>query len=129
MKENIPSFSIPDWLLKSITVLIQKDPAKRNAVRNYRPIACLILLWKFKTGIITDKLYQHLGNENFLLEEKKGWRHASRDTKDQLLIDKAVIRNCKRRNTNLNIAWVNFRKDYESPCVDNQGFKTDRRGT
>ena len=26
------------------------------------------------------------------------------------MIDKALIRNCKRRKTNLNIAWVDFRK-------------------
>ena len=53
------------------------------------------------------KLYQHLENENLLLEEQKGCRHASRGTKDQLLIDKAVIKNCKRRKTNLNI-WLGW---------------------
>ena len=73
----------------------------------------LNLLWKRKTGIIADKLYQHLENENLLLEEQKGCRHASRGTKDQFLIDTAVIRNCKRRKTNLNMAWVDFRKAYD----------------
>ena len=53
------------------------------------------------------KLYQHLENENLLLEEQKGCRHASRGNKDQLLIDKAVIKNCKRRKTNLNI-WLGW---------------------
>ena len=97
--------------MKSRTVLIMKDPAKgNNVVGNYRPIACLNLLWKLKTGIIADKLYQHLENKNLLLEEQKGCRHACRGTKDQLLIDKAVIRNCKRRKTNLNMAWIDFRK-------------------
>ena len=67
-------------------------------------------IWKLKTGIIADKLYQHLENKNLLLEEQKGCRHACRGTKDQLLIDKAVIRNCKRRKTNLNMAWIDFRK-------------------
>ena len=99
--------------MKSRTVLIQKDPAKGNAVGNYRPKASLNLLWKLKTGIIADKLYQNLGNENLLLEERKGCKHASRGTKNQLLIDKAVIRNCKRRKTNLNMAWVCFRKAYD----------------
>ena len=42
------------------------------------------------TIIIADKLCQHLENENLLLEEQKGCRHASRGTKGQLLIDKAV---------------------------------------
>ena len=107
------SLSIPSWLVKSRTFLIQKDPAKGNVVGNYRPIACLNLLWKLKAHIIADKLYQHLEKENLLLEEQKGFLHASRGTKDQLLIEKAVIRNCKRRKTNLNMAWVDFRKAYD----------------
>ena len=52
-------------------------------------------------------------NENLLLEEHKGCRHASRGTKDQLLIDNAVIGNCKSRKTNLNMAWVDFKKGYD----------------
>ena len=108
LNENIQSLSIPSWLVKSRTVFIQKDLAKGNAVGNYRPIACLNLLWKLKTGIIADKLYQHLENENLLLEEQKGCRHVFRGAKDQLLIDKAVIRNCKRR------IWLGyFRKAYD----------------
>ena len=35
LNENIQSISLPNWLLKSRTVLIQKDPAKGNDVRNY----------------------------------------------------------------------------------------------
>ena len=76
LNENKQSFPIPSWLMKSRTVLIQKDPARDNAVGNYWPIACLILLWKLKTGIITDKLYQNLEKENLLLEKQKGFQHA-----------------------------------------------------
>ena len=50
---------------------------------------------------------------NSTLEEQKGCRHASRGTNDQLLIDKAVISNCKKKKTNLNMAWVDFRKTYD----------------
>ena len=94
-------------------MLLFKRILQRVIIYNYRPIACLNLLLKLKTGIIFDKLYQHLENENLLLEEQKGCRHASRGTKDQLLIDKAAIRNCKKRKTNLNMAWVDFRKAYD----------------
>ena len=48
-----------------------------------------------------------------LLEEQKGCRHASKDTKDQLWRDKAVIGNCQSKKTNLNMAWVDFRKAYD----------------
>ena len=87
LNRNIEPLSIPRRLLKSRTVLIQKDPANRNGVSKYRPIACLNLLWKLETGIIAHKLYQHLENENLILEEQKGCRHTSTGTKDQFLID------------------------------------------
>ena len=45
--------------------------------------------------------------------KEKGCRLRSRGTKDQLLIDKEVIKNCKRRKSNLNMAWIEFRKSYE----------------
>ena len=60
LNENIQSLSTPRWLVKSRTFLIQTDSGKGNAVGNYRPIGCLNLLWKLKTSIIPDKLYQHL---------------------------------------------------------------------
>ena len=46
-------------------------------------------------------------------DEQKGCRRGSRGTKDQLLIDKAVLRDCKRRSTNLAMAWIDFRKAYD----------------
>ena len=105
LNENIQSLSSPSRLLKSRIVLIQKDPPTGKAILNYQPKASLNLLWKLKTGIIADKLYQHLENKNLLLEEQKGCRHASRGTKE------AVIKNFKRRKTNQNKTWVDFRKD------------------
>ena len=36
MNENIQSLSIPSWSVKNKSVLIQKNPAKGNAVGNYR---------------------------------------------------------------------------------------------
>ena len=55
----------------------------------------------------------HLETQDLLPEEQKGCRKGSRGTKDQLLIDKAVIRNCKRRKSNLSMAWIDFRKAYD----------------
>ena len=100
-------------MAESWTVLIQKNPTKSNTVVNYRPITCLNLLWELLNGITTDKLYEHLENQDLLSEEQKGCRRRSRGTKDQLLIDNGVIKNSKRRRTNLNMAWIGFRKAYD----------------
>ena len=37
----------------------------------------------------------------------------SRGTKDQLLIDKTVLKVRKKRHTDLSIAWINYRKAYD----------------
>ena len=55
--------------MESRSVLIQKDPTKGNAVGNCRPMACLNFLWKLLTGIIADKLFEHLENQDLLPEE------------------------------------------------------------
>ncbi|XP_074616678.1 uncharacterized protein LOC141876074 [Acropora palmata] len=63
------------------------------------------------TGVIAEVMYKHL--EGILPEEQKGCRRRSRGTKDQLLIDKAILKDCKRRHTNLAMAWIDYRKAYD----------------
>ena len=75
------------------TVIVLEDKEKGNIATNVRPITCLPLMWKLFTGIMGDELYKHLEEENLLPDEQKGCRRNSRGTKDQLLIDKMVIRN------------------------------------
>ena len=72
MNENIQPLSVLSWFLKSRPVLIQKDLAKGNVVGNYQPKPSVNLLWKLKTDIVGDKLYQHLENDNLILEEQNG---------------------------------------------------------
>ena len=90
-----------------------KDPAKGNDVTNYRPIACLDLLWKLLTGLISEKTYSHLEDNNLLPEEQKGCRKRCLGTKDNLAIDKCILKNCRRRKTNLSMAWIDFKKAYD----------------
>ena len=104
---------LPQWLTFGRTVLCQKDVTKGNAVDNYRPISCLPIMWKLFTGIMSDYLYDFLEKEKLLPEEQKGCRRKTRGTKDQLLIDKAALKDCKRRHTNLAMAWIDYRKAYD----------------
>lgn len=105
--------NVPDWMVKGRTVLIQKDPAKGSVAGNYRPIACLPLMWKLLTGIFAGQIYKHLESNGLLPEEQKGCRKNSRGTKDQLLIDKAVLKQAKLMKHSLSMAWVDYRKAYD----------------
>ena len=79
------------------TLLCQKDLAKGTKVDNYRPISCLPLMWKLMTVMLAEKMYSHLERENTQPFEQKGCRKENRGTKDQLLIDKTVLRDWKKR--------------------------------
>ena len=50
---------------------------------------------------------------NLLPVEQKGYRRNSRGTKDQLLIDKMVLNDCKKRHTNLGRAQIDYKKAYD----------------
>ena len=78
--------------MKGRTVLMQKDPKKGTIASNYRPIAGLPIMWKLLTGIFSDKIYDHLVDKDLLPDEQKGCRKNSRETKDQLLIEKAITK-------------------------------------
>ena len=95
------------------TLLCVKEFEKGNAVVNFRPITCLPLLWKLLIGILAEELYEHLDQPNILLLEQKGCRKGSRGTKDQLLIDKMIVKNCKKRLTSLAVAWIDYCKSYD----------------
>ena len=92
---------LPDWMTFRKTVLCQKYLAKGSAVDNYRAISCLPLTWKLMIGVLAEKIYSHLKRENVLPYEPKGCQKWSRRIIDQLLIDKTVLRHCKRRHNNL----------------------------
>ena len=95
------------------TILCQKDVSKGNAVENYRPVTCLPLMWKLLTGVTAEEMYTYLEGENLLTNEQKGCKRKSRGTKDQLLIDKTVLKDCRKRHTNLAMTWIDYKKAYD----------------
>ena len=104
---------IPAWMTTGRTVLCQKDPQKGNVVDNYRPISCLPIMWKLMTGVIADRVYKVLEENDTLPTEQKGCKKKSRGTKDQLLIDKMILTDCRKRQKNLAMAWVDYKKAYD----------------
>ena len=109
----LESGEVPGWMTRGRTVLIMKDKDKGSDVKNFRPITCLPLMWKLLTGVLADQMYRHLEENQLLPNEQKGCRKNARGTKDQLLIDRAIIRNCKRRKTGIGMAWIDYKKAYD----------------
>ena len=59
-------------------------------------------------------MYRHLEEHQLLPIEQKGCRKNTRGTKDHLLVDKMILKNCKRRQIGLNINWIDYKKAYDS---------------
>ena len=90
--------SLPAWIIHGRTVLCQKGPRKSNAVENGRPITFLPMMRKLLTGVIAEDMYDYLEKGKLLSEEQKGCRQGSRGIKDQLFIDKTVLKDCNKRH-------------------------------
>jgi len=103
----------PKWMTTGRTVLIPKDPSKGNIPSNYRPITCLPIMYKVMTAMISDCVYEHLTMNNILPWEQKGCGRKSRGTKDQLILDKSIMKESKEKKTNLVMGWIDYRKAYD----------------
>jgi hypothetical protein len=103
----------PGWLTEGRTVLIPKDPGKGNAASNFRPITCLPIAWKLLTGMLSDTMHDYLNTSGLLPWEQKGCAKGSRGAKEQLIIDRAVLKDCRERKTNLSMVYIDYRKAYD----------------
>ena len=60
--------------------------------------------------MLADEMYKHLDRRKLLPEEQKGCRKDSRGTKNQLLVDKMIIKNGKRKLTGLGMVRITLRR-------------------
>ena len=112
LNECIEVGDVSGWLVEGRTILVMKNSKKGTGVGNYKPIACLNLIWKLLTGIISEKTYNHSEKSKVLPEEQKGSRRKCQGTKDQLAIERCILQNCRKRKANLSIAWLDYKKAY-----------------
>ena len=70
-------------------------------------------MWKLMTGTIAKSIYNFLDVSDKLPPvEQKGCNKKSRGTKDQLLINKMILRDCRKGHKNLRMAWIDYEKAY-----------------
>ena len=106
-------YDIPDWITEGVTYLLPKSEDTKNP-KNYRPITCLTTSYKLITSVLTDRMYTFLDRNHILPNEQKGCKRNSYGCKDQLLIDRMILENCRTRSKNLSTAWIDYRKAFDS---------------
>ena len=60
------------------------------------------------------RTYSHLEQNDLFPLEQKGCRRGSYGCKDQLMINKMILENCKKRKRNLSCAWIDYKKAFDS---------------
>ena len=56
MNKWIQKTEIPEWMTKGKTTLIQNGSSK-NVTNKYKPITCLLIMWKIPKAQIREKIY------------------------------------------------------------------------
>ena len=104
---------IPTWMFRGITKLVPKNTDTKNPA-NYRPITCLPIVYKILSSILASRMMEHLETNNIIPEEQKGGIADCYGCIDQLLINSMVLDDAKQRNKNISIAWIDYRKAFDS---------------
>jgi hypothetical protein len=87
---------ILEWLTAGVIFLVPKNENTENP-KNYRPVTCQPTMYKLITSVISRRMQKYMDEENLIPKEQKGCYRGSKGCKDQLLISKAILQECKRR--------------------------------
>lgn len=103
----------PGWFARGTTFLVPKNINTEDP-KNYRPITCLNTTFKLFTAVIGNRLTEYVEEAQIVPNEQKGCRRNAKGCVDQLLITKNVVSDCRKNNKNLSLAWIDYRKAFDS---------------
>ena len=107
----------PQWLTTGRTTLVAKKKETQDP-SNYRPITYLPFIYKIHTSVITSQMNHHIEANNIIPPEQKGSYSNTFGTIDQLLINKMIQDDAKKREKNLSTAWIDYKKTFDSAPHD-----------
>ena len=82
--------------------------------KNYRPIACLKIIYKIYTSILNQFLVDHCTTNNIITTEKAECKKQSWGCFDQLLINEMILEKVQHQRKNLLMMWLDYNKAFDS---------------
>ncbi|XP_053597527.1 uncharacterized protein LOC128668472 [Microplitis demolitor] len=101
------------WLVEGRTVLIQKKEDLSDP-KNYRPITCLNAFYKIFTKILNNCILQEIDPVWQQIYEQRGNKRGLSGCKEHLLVDRCAIQDAIYYQRNLSMAWIDYRKAFDS---------------
>ena len=107
------STTLPDWLTRAKTILLPKNEHTHTA-KNYRPITCLNLTYKLYTSCLNNFLEHHCQTNSIMTTEQAGGKKGILGTREQLLINKSILKEAKTLKRNMYTIWLDYQKAFDS---------------
>ena len=92
IRKCLEETDIRKWMIKEKNTLIHNDPSKRITPNDYKPIKCLLIVWKILTVQTMKEIYYSLISQRRFREEKK-------DTirEQELYIEQHIFKESRKR--------------------------------
>ena len=107
------NIEIPGWLSRTGTSLLPKNSTTTKP-ENYRPIAIQNNLYKVYTATLNHFLQDHCRENNIITDEQAAAKHGSWGCTDQLLVNKAIMKEVTKGRKNLFCIWMDYKKAFDS---------------
>ena len=105
--------NLPNWLTLARKTLLRKSQDTKSA-KNYRPIACLNIVYKLYTSCLNIFLQNHCEVNEIITSEQAGGKRSVWGCTEQLLINKSILSEVRQKKRNLLTVWLDYRKAFDS---------------
>ena len=93
-------------------ILLPENEDFKNP-ENWRPIACLLTMYKVLTAMIAEEIGKHCRMNNIIEDNQRGCKKEAEGCKDQLMMNRYIKEDASENQKNLSVAWINDQKvDY-----------------
>ena len=104
---------LPDWLSLAKTTLTLENENTHTA-KNYRPIACLNIMYKIYISCLNIFLQEHCIRNNTITAEQAGGKPHVWGCIEQLLLNKSILNKVKQKKRNLITIWLDYQNVFDS---------------
>ena len=114
IEECLKKGSCPEWMTLGRTVLLGKEGKDTTKVENYRPITCLLIIYKVQSSIIAQKIKEHIHANKIWPLEQLGTLSGTQGCKELILVDMTIADEVRTYRRNLCEVWTDIKKAYDT---------------
>ena len=101
------------WFSLALTSLLLINN-ETHISKNYRPIACLNIMYKLFTSCLNLFLTNHVHFNNIITPKQAGGKRGVWGAREQLLENKNIIKEVKSLRRSLTTVWLDYKKAFDS---------------